>query len=390
MSFMVREIASGAHAVEAEINARPPYKLDAAEMRPLLLKVQAHGDTRWHEVCDIVTASGMIMSAAENTLLLSGTVYNCCQLISLLHCRQMPELAAAIQSALDVRRTVHLNARGRTLPLGERTLVMGIINVSPDSFSRDGLADAGAAVEQARRFLEAGAEILDVGAMSTRPRSQPVSEELEARRLSETIGALRALTDVPVSADTYRVGPARAALEAGADIINDISGLRDPRMAPLVAEYDAGVVVMHMLGTPDTMQQDPRYEDVVGEVYEYLAAAAGRAEAAGVRREGIVLDPGIGFGKTVGHNLELLRRLREFTGLGLPLLVGTSRKSFIGRVTGRDVGDRIEGTAATVALSIANGADIVRVHDVEQMVAVARMSDAIVRGATSVGAQVAR
>jgi dihydropteroate synthase len=283
-----------------------------------------------------------------------------------------------------------LVARGRRLPLGERTLVMGIVNVSPDSFSGDGVADTETAVEQARRFLEAGADLLDVGAMSTRPGATPIPEELEARRLSEVVGAVRPLTEAPISADAYRVLPARAALEAGADILNDVTGLRDARMAPLAAEYGAGVVVMHMQGMPDTMQLDPRYEDVVGEVYEYLASGAARAEAAGVAREGIIVDPGIGFGKTLEHNLELLRRLGEFRGLGLPLLVGTSRKGFIGRVTGREVGDRVEGTAATVALAIANGAEIVRVHDVDRMMPVVRMSDAIVRRGQPSGAVVAR
>jgi dihydropteroate synthase len=256
---------------------------------------------------------------------------------------------------------------------------MGILNVSPDSFSGDGLTDTAGAIEQARAFLHAGADILDVGAMSTRPGAATIEERSEAERLHAVISALRPLTDVPLSADTFRTGPARAALEAGADILNDITGLRDARIAQLAALYGAGVVVMHMQGTPETMQRDPHYANVVGEIYDSLGTGVATALDAGVSAHGIIVDPGIGFGKTLDHNLELLHRLSEFTRLDHALLVGTSRKAFIGRITGRDVGQRVAGTAATVALAIAGGADIVRVHDVEQMVDVCRVSDRIVR-----------
>ena len=182
-----------------------------------------------------------------------------------------------------------------------------------------------------------------------------------------------------ISADTHRLGPARVALEGGADIVNDVTGLRDPELAELAARYGAGVVVMHMRGTPETMQRDPQYDDLVGEVYAFLSRGATVARDAGIRPESIIVDPGIGFGKTLAHNLELLRRLPELGALGRTLLVGTSRKGFIGAVTGREVGDRVLGTAATVALAVAGGADIVRVHDVEEMAVVVRMSDAVVR-----------
>lgn len=263
--------------------------------------------------------------------------------------------------------------------MGERTLVMGILNLSPDSFSGDGLRDRAAAVEQAGRFVSEGAEILDVGAMSTRPGSRPIPEEVEAARLFEIVSAIRPSTEAIISADTQRLGPARAALEAGADVLNDITGLRDPELANLASRYGAGVVVMHMRGTPETMQRDPQYDDLVGEIYAFLTRGAMVARDAGIPLESIVVDPGIGFGKTLGHNLELLRRLPELGSLGYALLVGTSRKGFIGAVTGREVGDRVLGTAATVALAVAGGADIVRVHDVEEMALVARMSDAVVR-----------
>jgi dihydropteroate synthase len=261
----------------------------------------------------------------------------------------------------------------------DRTLVMGIINVSPDSFSGDGLGDTAGAVDQARAFLRAGADILDIGAMSTRPGATIIAETTEAERLHRVISAIRPLTEKPISADTFRTDPARAALDAGADILNDIAGLRDARIAQLAASYGAGVVVMHMQGTPVTMQRDPHYDDVVTEVYDALATGVKTARGAGVSKQSIIVDPGIGFGKTLDHNIELLHRLPQFTHLGHPLLVGTSRKGFIGRITGRDVEQRMAGTAATVALAIAGGADIVRVHDVEQMVDVCRVSDRIVR-----------
>ncbi len=348
------------------------------EQRPVVLRI---GTSRLPPDLDLAERArgvGLGTASWRSALLLSGPVQTLIALVIGLR-TTYPDLAAAIEAALKVRSPRQLLARGRALTLGERTLIMGIVNMSPDSFSGDGLSDPREAVEQARRFLKEGANILDVGAMSTRPRSEPIPEELEARRLRETITRLRAITDAPISADTYRPVPARAALEAGADILNDVSGLRDPAMTDLAAEYSAGVVIMHMRGTPADMQLEPRYEDVVDEVYEQLGQGVAQAEAAGIEPGSVMVDPGIGFGKTFEHNLELLRRLKEFQGLGRPLLVGTSRKSFIGRVTGSAGAERLEGTAATVALAIAHGADIVRVHDVRHMAAVARMSDAVVR-----------
>ena len=258
---------------------------------------------------------------------------------------------------------------------GKRTYVMGIINVTPDSFSGDGLGyDAEAALEQALRFQDEGADIIDVGGESTRPGSTPVTVEEEKRRVIPVIRLLASRLDVPVSVDTYKREVAREALAAGAAIINDVWGLkRDLALADLAAREGAPIVLMHN-------QQGFDYSDLVPETLASLHVSLRQALEAGVPLENVVLDPGLGFGKRPEHNLELLRRLAELKALGLPLLVGTSRKSTIGLVLDLPVEERLEGTAATVALAIANGADIVRVHDVKAMTRVARMSDAIVRG----------
>ena len=258
---------------------------------------------------------------------------------------------------------------------GKRTYVMGIINVTPDSFSGDGLGyDAEEALEQALRFQDEGADIIDVGGESTRPGSTPVTVEEEKRRVIPVIRLLASRLDVPVSVDTYKREVARDALAAGAAVINDVWGLkRDPALADLAAREGAPIVLMHN-------QQGLDYSDLVPEALASLRASLRQALEAGVPSENVVLDPGLGFGKRPEHNLELLRRLAELKALGLPLLVGTSRKSTIGLVLDLPVEERLEGTAATVALAIANGADIVRVHDVKAMTRVARMSDAIVRG----------
>jgi dihydropteroate synthase len=271
---------------------------------------------------------------------------------------------------------------GRRLELGARTLIMGILNVTDDSFSGDGLGERlDAALAQAEGFLRDGADILDVGAESTRPGSEPVSEAQELARLVPFIAALRERTDCAVSVDTTKPVVAREALVAGADIINDINGLRAEGMVELAAQTGAPVVIMHMLGTPRDMQRNPQYGDVVAEVAAFLMERAGAARAAGVQADRIILDPGFGFGKTVAHNLELLRRLEEFAALGYPLLLGTSRKSTLGKVLGDAPPDqRLMGTAATCAIGICKGAHILRVHDVREIAQVARMTDAVLHG----------
>ncbi|MFH1665623.1 MAG: dihydropteroate synthase [Candidatus Omnitrophota bacterium] len=264
----------------------------------------------------------------------------------------------------------------RALPLKERVCLMGILNVTPDSFSDGGkYLDPSRAVERAKRMVEEGADIIDVGGESSRPGSRRVSAEEELGRILPVIKALSAEIEVPVSVDTYKSEVAREALSCGASIINDITALRgDPGMAGVIAGFGAGVALMHMKGTPGNMQDDTRYDDLLGEIYLYLEGSVRLAEAAGIASDRIMIDPGIGFGKTAGQNFELLRGLSYFKKLGKPLLVGTSRKSFLGEVTGKGAGERIFGTAATVAAAIMNGADIVRVHDVGEMRDVARVT----------------
>ena len=260
-----------------------------------------------------------------------------------------------------------------------RTYIMGVLNVTPDSFSDGGsFLDPENAVRRGMQMVEEGADFLDVGGESTRPGSESVPADEELRRVLPVLRKLAGNSRVPLSIDTYKSKVAEQALDAGAVIVNDISGARaDARMAEVIASREASVILMHMKGTPKTMQLDPSYDDVVREVRDDLHESILIAESNGINQ--IMIDPGIGFGKTAGHNLEIIRRLREFQDLGYPLLVGPSRKSFIGNVLDLPVTERLEGTAAAVAASIMNGANIVRVHDVKAMVRVARVVDAIVR-----------
>ncbi|RMG95314.1 MAG: dihydropteroate synthase [Chloroflexi bacterium] len=271
---------------------------------------------------------------------------------------------------------------------------MGILNITPDSFSGDGLLNMpnviNQAVAQARQFVSDGADILDIGGESTRPGSTPITLEEELARVIPVVEAVRQAVNVPISVDTYRAAVARAALEAGADWVNDVWGLRmDPEMAAVVAEFDCPVVIMHNRSKPKNVAQEKRlggryvgieYADLIADITRELQASIDLALKAGVRREHIIIDPGIGFGKTVDQNVRLINELYKFRALGCPILVGTSRKSFIGYTLDLPPQERVEGTAATVAIAIDRGADIVRVHDVRAMVRVARMTDRIVRG----------
>jgi len=254
-------------------------------------------------------------------------------------------------------------SKGRRLEFS-RPLIMGIINCTPDSFAVR-FDSAAKAVEQARRMIDEGADIIDVGGESSRPGSDPVPPDEELARVIPVIEKIRVLSDIPVSIDTTKAVVAEKALTAGADIINDISALAfDPGMAATAARIGCPVVLMHIKGRPKTMQDDPYYDDVIGEVGDYFAERMAHAESHGIAGDRIILDVGIGFGKRTVDNLMLIKHLGAFRKFGRPLMVGTSRKRFIGRITGLDVDDRLEGSVATAALAVQNGADIVRVHDV--------------------------
>lgn len=270
---------------------------------------------------------------------------------------------------------------------GHRTYIMGIINVSPDSFSGDGLADPDAAVAQGQAFAAAGADLLDVGGESTRPGAPALSAEAELARVLPVLERLRATVALPLSIDTYKAPVAEAALRAGACVVNDATGLRqDPALAEVAAAYGAALIITHnrpaaaVAGPLGPHHREVAYTDLLGEVLRDLRAAVEQAEAAGVAPAQVLVDPGIGFGKTREQNLELLARLGELRALGRPIVLGTSRKSVIGLTLNLPPDQRVEGTAATVALGVRAGADVVRVHDVRSMALVARLADAIARG----------
>jgi dihydropteroate synthase len=258
------------------------------------------------------------------------------------------------------------------------TLVMGIVNVTPDSFSDGGTyLEADAAIAHGRDLLAAGADLVDVGGESTRPGAAAVGAAEEIARVTPVIEAL-ASDGATVSVDTSKAAVAEAALSAGAGIVNDVTALADPGMAAICAARGPGLVLMHMKGTPRTMQDNPVYEDVVVEVREFLAERLRFAVDAGIDEETIWLDPGIGFGKTVEHNLELIARLGELADLGRPIVIGASRKNFIGAITGREVGDRLGGSIATNVLGLANGAEVLRVHDVAETIQAVRVAERII------------
>lgn len=290
----------------------------------------------------------------------------------------LKEIAEEIQrtlSVLDKGKPKIFECRKHKLSMGEKTYVMGILNATPDSFS-----DGGAyhtveeAIKRARAMIEEGADIIDVGGESTRPGYIPVDAFEEINRVVPVIERLVKEFDVPISIDTSKAVVAEKALEAGADIINDVWGLqRDSDMADVVSKHGAGLIIMHN-------QDEKVYRDLMGDIIKFLRESIEIAEKAGIGRESIAIDPGIGFGKTLENNLEVMKRLKELNSLNLPVLLGTSRKSLIGNVLELPINERLEGTAATVTLGIANGVDIIRVHDVKEMARVARMTDAMVRG----------
>ncbi len=276
-----------------------------------------------------------------------------------------------------------LMIRDRQFSWGDRTYIMGVLNVTPDSFSDGGeFVSLQNALNQAQHLQTSGADILDIGGQSTRPGAEEVSPEEEMKRVIPLIEALRSRSNCPISVDTYRAGVAAAALDAGADLINDVSGgTADPEMLPLIGERQVPAILMHMRGTPTTMQSLTQYDDVVAEVAEKLQQYVQAAIVCGVSPQQVILDPGIGFAKTQDQNLQLLRELPQFHQLGYPLLLGVSRKSFIGRILDRpEAKDRVWGTAAACTAAIAAGADILRVHDLPAMSDVARVADVLLRG----------
>ena len=365
LTIMLKGLNAGQAAALSQI--LPSSNIGAAlPAAPISFQQERSSDTSPHEV------------------LLTGTPVQLRRLSRLLaeDQRILPGLAGKIDSLLDnyLRSDYKINCRGKVLDLSRRTHIMGILNVTPDSFSDGGqYAAAERALAHAREMAAAGADIIDIGGESTRPGAAPVAEEEELRRIIPLIERLSAELAVPISVDTYKSSVAKKAIEAGAGIVNDISGLRfSPDMADVVAGSGAAVVIMHIKGTPRDMQQNPVYDDVIGEVMDYLEEGIGIAARAGVDREKIFIDPGIGFGKTLEHNLALLDRLDQFQALGRPIVLGTSRKKFIGTVLDLPAPEqRVDGTAATMAIGIERGARVVRVHDVARMAQVAKMTDAI-------------
>lgn len=275
-----------------------------------------------------------------------------------------------------------MELRGHSFDWGERTYLMGVLNVTPDSFSDGGEFYApAAALAQAQRLVEAGADLIDIGGQSTRPGAQQVSVEEELQRVLSVVQVVRSQLSVPISVDTTRAVVAQQAVEAGADMVNDISGgTFDPDMLSMVAQLGVPIVLMHIRGTPATMQQLTDYQDLIGDIHGFLEGQLAAAERAGIKRSRLIIDPGIGFAKTLEQNVEILRQLPTFRALGVPILVGVSRKSFIGRLVNQpDPKGRVWGTAAACCSAIAGTADILRVHDVFEMRDVCRVADAIWR-----------
>jgi len=325
---------------------------------------------------------GLDCSIQQTDALLMGTQKHFEKLI--LKLGQYPTLESlgqSIQETLhNISRTQYsLRCRNQELTLGKRTLLMGILNVTPDSFSDGGLfLDKEKAISYGLGMVAEGVDIIDIGGESTRPGSKPLDPEEELRRVIPVIESLSKEVDVPISIDTYKAVVAQRAIEAGAQIINDISGLHfEPSLAQIAAREDTPLVLMHIRGTPETMQKDIHYRSLFPEIIRYLKDSIRTAESAGLDPGQIIIDPGIGFGKTVEDNLLLLKHLSEFRILGKPILLGTSRKSFIGKILNTGVENRLEGTLATIAIGVLNGAHIIRCHDVPQAKKAIAVADAV-------------
>ena len=325
---------------------------------------------------------GLDCSSSSTDALLMGTEKQFEKLFSKLE--QYPDLHLLGQSVKEILRNLSrahytIRCRKQTFTLGKRTLLMGVLNVTPDSFSDGGLFfDKKTAIAHGLKMVEEGADFIDIGGESTRPGSKPLGLDEELRRVIPVIESLAKEVDAPISIDTYKSTVAKKAIEAGAQIINDISGLRlDPSLSQVAAKEDVPLVLMHIRGNPETMQKNIHYESLFSEIIQYLKDSIQRAESAGVESEQIIIDPGIGFGKTVEDNLLILKNLQEFKILGKPLLLGTSRKSFIGKILNADVTGRLEGTLSSIVVGALNGAHIIRCHDVLQAKRAIAIADAV-------------
>ena len=325
---------------------------------------------------------GLDCSSTSTGALLMGTEKQFEKLFSKLE--QYPDLQPFGQSLKEILRNLSrahytIRCRKRTFTLGKQTLLMGVLNVTPDSFSDGGIFfDKEKAIARGLKMVEEGANFIDIGGESTRPGSKPLGLDEELRRVIPVIEFLAKEVDVPISIDTYKSAVAKKAIEAGAQLINDISGLHfDPSLSQVAAKEDVPLVLMHIRGNPETMQKNIHYESLFSEIIQYLKDSIQRAESAGVASEQIIIDPGIGFGKTVEDNLLILKNLQEFKILGKPLLLGTSRKSFIGKILNADVTERLEGTLSTIVAGVLNGAHIIRCHDVIQAKRAITIADAV-------------
>lgn len=336
---------------------------------------------------DVAVSRGSVDCSVDRTdAIIIGTVKQQRQLAEKITVQPfgLKNIAQTIQILLDnfVRTTFLLTTPEREITLGEKTLVMGIVNATPDSFSDGGMfRNVDEAVEYGLTLEDEGANILDIGGESTRPGSEPVSAEEEMSRILPLLRVLRRQLTIPISVDTTKAVVARAAIAEGAEIINDISALRfDENMTEVAVSAGVPVIMMHMRGTPKIMQEgNLAYDSLIGEIIQFFDEEMSTAQSRGLKKENIVIDPGVGFGKSYEDNLRLIRHLEEFKTLGMPICIGTSRKGFVGATTGGEPQERLEGTAATVTAAIMNGAHIVRVHDVESIKKVTLMADAIAR-----------
>ena len=325
---------------------------------------------------------GLDCSISSTGALLMGTEKQFEKLFSKLE--QYPDLQPFGQSLKEILRNLSrayytIRCRKRTFTLGKQTLLMGVLNVTPDSFSDGGIFfDKEKAIARGLKMVEEGADFIDIGGESTRPGSKPLGLDEELRRVIPVIEFLAKEMDVPISIDTYKSAVAKKAIDAGAQIINDISGLHlDPSLSQVAAKEDVPLVLMHIRGNPETMQKNIHYESLFSEIIQYLKDSIQRAESAGVDPEQIIIDPGIGFGKTVEDNLLILKNLQEFKILGKSLLLGTSRKNFIGKILNANVTERLEGTLSSIVVGVLNGAHIIRCHDVLQAKRAIAIADAV-------------